>query len=84
MPAGKGFADLVFIPRRRTDVPAMIIELKYDRSVETAIRQIKEKRYADCLQDYSGEILLVGVEYDKDSETKKHVCRIEKITKQRL
>lgn len=81
MPAGKGFADLVFIPRKRTDVPAMIIELKYDRSVETAIRQIKEKRYADCLQDYSGEILLVGVEYDKDSETKKHICRIEKITK---
>ena len=81
MPAGKGFADLVFVPGRKTDSPAMIVELKYEKSVETAMKQIKEKRYMDCLKDYRGEILLVGVEYDKNSETKKHVCRIEKIRK---
>ena len=81
MPAGKGFADLVFVPGRKTDSPAMIVELKYEKSVETAMKQIKEKRYMDCLKDYRGEILLVGVEDDKNSETKKHVCRIEKIRK---
>lgn len=57
----------------------MIVELKYDNSAEGAIEQIKKKQYADCLKDYSGEILLVGINYDK--EQKNHTCKIEKITK---
>ncbi|MGN0622069.1 MAG: AAA family ATPase, partial [Porcipelethomonas sp.] len=77
LPAGKGFADLVFKPRKNCHSPALIIELKYDMSAEGAIEQIKNKQYADCLKDYSGEILLVGVNYDKHS--KKHSCRIESI-----
>lgn len=55
------------------------MELKWDKSVETAIDQIKQKKYADCLKDYSGEILLVGINYDKAD--KRHTCKIEKITK---
>ena len=57
----------------------MIVELKYDKSAEGALVQIKIKQYADCLKDYSGEILLVGINYDKNSKC--HICRIEKITK---
>ena len=53
----------------------MIIELKYDQSVESAIAQIKEKRYPDSLKDYQGNMLLVGINYNK--ENKKHSCRIE-------
>lgn len=79
LPAGIGYADIVFKPRRNNINPAIIIELKYDKTAEGAIKQIKEKRYADCLNDYTGEILLVGINYDKDY--KKHTCRIEKITK---
>ena len=79
LPAGKGFADLVFKPRSNNINPAMIVELKHDNSVESAIEQIKEKQYTDCLKDYSGEILLVGINYDK--ETKKHSCKIEKAKK---
>ncbi len=79
LPAGKGYADLVFRPRKNNDNPAMIVELKYDNSAEGAIEQIKKKQYADCLKDYSGEILLVGINYDK--EQKNHTCKIEKITK---
>lgn len=45
-PSGKGYADMVFLPHKKTDRPAMVIELKYDRSENTAINQIKEKRYA--------------------------------------
>lgn len=57
----------------------MIVELKYDKSAEGAIEQIKKKYYTNCQKDYSGEILLVGINYYKDS--KKHTCKIEKITK---
>jgi len=79
LPAGKGYADLVFRPRKNNSNPAMIAELKYDNSAESALEQIKKKQYTDCLKDYSGEILLVGINYDKDD--KKHTCKIEKITK---
>lgn len=76
LPAGKGYADLVFKPRRNNSNPAMIVELKYNKSAESAIQQIKGKNYPDCLKDYSGEILLVGISYD---DNKRHYCRIEKI-----
>lgn len=76
LPAGKGFADLVFKPRSNCHSPALIVELKYDSTAESAIEQIKDNQYTDCLKDYSGEVLLVGINYDKES--KKHSCRIEK------
>ena len=79
LPAGKGFADLVFKPRSNNSNPAMIVELKYDGSAESAIEQIKEKQYTDCLKDYSGDVLLVGINYDKES--KKHSCKIERAKK---
>ena len=79
LPAGKGFADLIFKPRKNNSNSAMIVELKYDKSAEGAIEQIKKKQYVDCLNDYSGEILLVGINYDKND--KRHTCKIEKITK---
>lgn len=79
LPAGKGYADLIFRPRKNNSNPAMIIELKYDKSAEGAIEQIKKKQYVDCLNNYSGEILLVGINYDKND--KRHTCKIEKITK---
>lgn len=77
--AGKGFADLVFEPRKNSSMPAFIVELKCNHSAEEAVEQIRSKNYTDCLKDYSGEILLVVINYDKKS--KKHTCRIEK-TKQ--
>lgn len=79
LPAGKGYADLVFLPRKNNSNPAMIVELKYDKSADGALEQIRKKQYTDCLKDYSGDILLVGINYDKDS--KSHTCMIEKITK---
>ena len=80
LPAGKGYADLVFKPRRNNSNPAMIVELKYNKSAESAIQQIKDKNYPDCLKDYSGEVLLVGISYD---DNKRHCCRIEKIVCQK-
>ncbi|MCD8105898.1 MAG: ATP-binding protein [Lachnospiraceae bacterium] len=82
LPSGKGFADMAFIPHRNTDKPAMVIELKYDKDADTAIRQIKDNRYTGCLKDFAGNLLLVGVNYDKDAdgkEKKHHTCIIEKI-----
>ena len=76
LPTGKGFADIVFLPLPNKNKPAIIIELKYNKSANTAIRQIKETQYTQALSDYSGEILLVGINYDKES--KKHNCIIEK------
>ena len=79
LPAGKGFADLVFKPRSNCHSPALVVELKYDSSAENAVGQIKEKQYMDCLKDYSGDVLLVGINYDK--ENKKHSCKIERFIK---
>ncbi|MCD7822439.1 MAG: ATP-binding protein [Oscillospiraceae bacterium] len=76
MPTGKGFADLAFLPRKYSDYPAMVVELKYNQDADTAIRQIKEKRYDGKLKEYFGNLLMVGINYDK--ETKKHTCVIEK------
>ncbi|MDY6005788.1 MAG: PD-(D/E)XK nuclease domain-containing protein, partial [Parabacteroides sp.] len=72
---GKGYADLVMIPRRNVDKPALVIELKFNQSTDTAIRQIKQKNYPAKLAEYTGDILLVGINYDK--ETKQHTCQIE-------
>ncbi|WP_438364129.1 PD-(D/E)XK nuclease domain-containing protein [Thomasclavelia cocleata] len=74
LPAGKGFADMVFIPKG--DKPAMIIELKWNQEVETAITQIKGKEYYFGLEKYLDNLLLIGITYDKDS--KKYICQIEK------
>lgn len=77
MPAGKGFADLVFIPRASSgDKPAIIIELKFGKSAQEALDQIKNKHYYECLSGYEGAVVLVGINYDRD--TKKHACVIEK------
>lgn len=78
MPAGKGFADIVFEPNRNCNLPALIVELKWGHSAEEAVEQIKRKDYLDCLQNYSGEVLLVGINYDKE---KHHTCKIERIKK---
>ena len=76
LPTGKGVADLVFLPRPLyATLPAFIVELKWDKSTTTAIAQIKAKEYPKLLADYTGDILLVGVSYDK--ATRKHDCVIE-------
>jgi hypothetical protein len=75
LPTGKGFADLVLLPYPDTDKPAMVIELKHNHNADTAIRQIKEKRYTGALENYIGEILLVGISCD---DSKGHSCVIEK------
>ena len=80
IPAGKGFADVVFIPRANAGWrPAMVVELKYNKSADTAIKQIKEKRYQGALAGYSGKILLVGINYDAECSDKKHTCVIEEL-----
>ena len=75
MPGGEGFADLVFVPLKGNSNPAMIIELKCDKDADTAIDQIKKKKYAESLKDYKGKVLLVGISYDRKS--KEHECRFE-------
>ena len=68
------------IPRKlHLDKPAVVIELKWDKSASGALAQIKEKKYGNALEDYQGNLLLVGINYDKD--TKKHECVIEKVSK---
>lgn len=74
--SGKGFADIVMIPRKNVDSPALLVELKYNRDADAAIDQIHRKQYPAKLEEYEGNLLLVGVNYDK--ETKTHSCKIEK------
>jgi hypothetical protein len=76
---GDGYADLVLIPRKNVSKPAIVIELKYSHTTDTAISQIKQKHYPEKVQEYTGDILLVGISYDKD--TKVHTCQIEQFRK---
>lgn len=81
LPAGKGFADFIFIPKPEYNsfYPALVVELKWNKTAETALQQIKEKRYPETLLSYTGNILLVGISYDEN--TKIHQCKIEKYNK---
>ena len=79
LPTGKGFADIVLLPGRNyPDKPAVLVELKWDESADSAIGQIKERKYVKALEGYQGNLLLVGINYDKES--KKHQCKIEKLS----
>ena len=76
-PTGRGFADFIYFPKPEyiNEYPALIVELKWNKNTKTAISQIKEKQYPASLKDYTGNILLIGINYDK--KTKIHECRIE-------
>ncbi len=80
LPAGRGFADFVFIPKPeyRNEYPALVVELKWNKNVQTALQQIKEKEYPKSLEEYTGNILLVAINYDKK---KNHQCLIEQYEK---
>ena len=77
LPTGKGFADLVFIPRKNVDSPAIVVELKYNRDADSAIAQIHRRQYPDKVAQYAGNLLLVGINYDREHKT--HECRIEQL-----
>lgn len=81
LPAGCGFADIVFLPLPSVKKPALVVELKYNKAASSAIQQIKDRRYTKALEGYVGEILLVGINYDKEDKNKPHSCRIEKLVK---
>ena len=76
LPTGKGYADLVYLPKPGVNKPALLIELKFDKSAQTAITQIKEKNYLQFFKNYKGEVILVGINYSKDTKT--HQCIIER------
>ncbi len=83
LPTGRGFADFVFVPKPeyKNDYPALIVELKWNQNVCTALMQIKDKKYPSSILNYTGDILLVGINYDKNS--KEHQCVIEKYEKEK-
>jgi hypothetical protein len=80
LPSGKGYADILFYPRKGSPKPALLIELKWNKSSDGAINQIHEKQYANAIENFGGEILLVGINYDNN--TKKHTCIIERFQKE--
>ncbi len=77
LPTGRGFADFVFIPKPlyRDYYPALLVERKWNKDAETALNQIKERKYPESLEQYTGDVLLVGINYDK--KEKVHQCVIE-------
>lgn len=83
MPTGKGFCDIAFLPRPSVTKPAIVIELKWDKNAETAINQIKNNHYSEWFKDFIGDVLLVGISYEKSNaaEKKKHTCKIERVRK---
>ncbi|MCI8567526.1 MAG: AAA family ATPase [Lachnospiraceae bacterium] len=74
--SGTGYADMVFLPRKGSDKPLMIVELKWNKSAQSAIAQIKQKNYPQAVKQFGSNILLVGISYNEKS--KQHVCKIER------
>ena len=81
LPSGRGFADVVFLPLSQVNKPALVIELKYDKTANAAIQQIKDRQYIQALDGYVGEILLIGINYARDNKDKPHSCVIERVEK---
>jgi hypothetical protein len=79
LPSGIGYADVVYLPKKGSAMPVMIVELKMNKSAEGAISQIKNRNYPQVLDGFGSDILLVGVNYDEKS--KEHTCVIEKYTR---
>ncbi len=80
LPAGSGYADVVYLPKKNSLLPVLVIELKWKKSADSALEQIRDRRYPEAVKDYGSDILLVGISYDKDAPAgeRKHRCRIEK------
>ncbi len=79
LPSGKGIADVVYLPKRNSTLPALVVELKWNKTSEGAIRQITERNYPAVLEEYGGEVVMAGINYD--TEKKVHSCLIERIRK---
>lgn len=77
LPSGRGFADIVYLPKKTSALPALVIELKWNKPADGAIAQIRKNNYPSVLRDFAHEIRLVGISYDVKS--RRHVCRIEEI-----
>ena len=77
LPTGKGFADVVLMPRKNVELPAIVLELKYNKDADSAIDQILRKQYPEKIAEYTGQLLLVAINYDK--KVKIHQCRIERV-----
>ena len=75
LPSGHGYADVVFFPKKATTMPMLLVELKWNKTDEGAISQIKRNDYPQAIKDYGGEMLLIGINYD--AKSKKHTCVIE-------
>mgnify|MGYP002509759005 CR=1 FL=1 len=80
LPAGVGYADIVYFPKKDSMLPALLIELKWHQSAGGAIEQIKERDYPAAIREYGGQILLVGISYNKNAQAgkRKHTCVIER------
>ena len=76
LPSGKGIADVVYLPKRNSLLPALVVELKWNESPEGAIRQIRERNYPAVLEGFGGEVVMAGIHYD--AKTKAHSCLIER------
>ena len=81
LPSGVGFVDIALIPLPNRGLPAVLVELKWNKRADSAIQQIRDRKYTSAFDDYNGEIVLVGVNYDKESTDKMHVCKIERVVK---
>jgi hypothetical protein len=75
VPSGKGFVDLVYVPKTGVALPVLLIELKMTTSCDTAMEQILKNEYQTKLASLGNELLCVAISYDP--KTKVHQCSIK-------
>ena len=69
-----GRSDITFVPYDNNHIP-FIVELKVNKTPDSAIEQIKNNKYINTLGDYHGKVLLLGISYDE--KTLKHDSKVE-------
>ena len=79
---GRGYADLIYIPKHPIH-PALLVELKYNQNADTALEQILRQKYPSRLEQYKGNLILVGISYDRSADSaalnfKHHSCKMLK------
>ena len=79
LPSGRGIADVAYVPKV-AGKPALVIELKWNKSSGGALEQIRANNYPAVLHPFFGEIILVGINYDE--KTKVHSCSIERLIRE--
>ena len=77
LPGERGCADVAFVPKPGSLLPPMLVQLKWNKPVESALEQAKRRNYPAALSGLLGECVLAGITYQEGSD--RHERQIKQV-----